>query len=234
MATAPALVPAFSALPARLLAGLSSGTGLEVRTSGGAVLMPGSFEGGSPCGGSGGLGASGSGSGPGSGSLTGPRWPGSGSSTGLGAGVGSLMGSFCWIDGGLDLRIVCRLRSKTSLLRGMCVSFAYFAGRRQLHCCADFGHGLLGPCACPIGTILEDILNLAGGEAGTALLDGIQNLHERVGGPAFAFDASDAGGSAAFVDLGQRFRRGEDLMQIADGALVRDRRDLCGGCGQGR
>src|SRR5580698_8801585 len=59
------------------------------------------------------------------------------------------------------------------------------------------------------------------GEAGAAFLNRREYLHQRVGGPAFALNAADAGAAAALVDPGQRLRRGEDLVQVAYRALVR-------------
>ena len=93
------------------------------------------------------------------------------------------------------------------------VSVICIAARTSVMVCSARAAG-------PLGAISENILNLAGREAGAALLDWIQNLHQRVGGPAFAFDASDTRRTAALVDLGQRFRRGEDLVQVAHRALV--------------
>ena len=113
------------------------------------------------------------------------------------------------------------LKDRVSDVREMFDWLRLLVWPRHLHCGADFSHGLFGPCVRPIGSILEDILNLAGGEARSPLLDGIQHLDQCVGGPAFALDASDAGRTAAFVNLGQCLRRREDLVQIADGALVR-------------
>src|SRR5436309_13481756 len=52
------------------------------------------------------------------------------------------------------------------------------------------------------------------------LLDGSELGDERVGGPALALDASDAGAAAAFVNFRERLFARENLVQIADRTLV--------------
>jgi hypothetical protein len=87
---------------------------------------------------------------------------------------------------------------------------------------ADFVHGLLGAGGGAAGAVAEDVGDERGMlfEVRAAFLDGREGGDDGVGGPAFAFDAADAGGCAAFVDFGEGFLGGEDLVQVADGAFV--------------
>src|SRR3954470_8098922 len=90
----------------------------------------------------------------------------------------------------------------------------------DLHGGPYLGHGFFGACAGTVGAVFENFSGVGFGVAGTAFLDGIENLHQGIGGPAFAFDAADARGAAAFVNLGQGFGAGEDLVEVAHRALV--------------
>src|ERR1035441_5675033 len=76
----------------------------------------------------------------------------------------------------------------------------------DLHGGADLLHGLL--CAgtgadCALVKYLHD---LRLGKAGASYLDGLEDLHQGVRGPALALDAADARGTAALVDFGEGFR----------------------------
>ena len=83
-------------------------------------------------------------------------------------------------------------------------------------------HGLLGAGGGAAGAVVEDVGDERGMlfEVHAALLDGREGGDDGVGGPAFAFDAADAGGCAACVDFGEDFLGGENFVQVADGAYV--------------
>ncbi len=71
-----------------------------------------------------------------------------------------------------------------------------------------------------IGAVIQDIFYVSVGVARTPLLDRNKHLNQRIGGPTFALDAADSGGTAALVNLGHGFWSREDLVQIADGTLI--------------
>ncbi len=83
-------------------------------------------------------------------------------------------------------------------------------------------HGLLGAGGGAAGAVAEDVGDERGilFEVHAAFLDGREGGDDSVGGPAFAFDAADAGGRAAFVDFRQGFLGREDFVQVANGAFV--------------
>src|SRR6185437_15275112 len=91
---------------------------------------------------------------------------------------------------------------------------------------------LLGSFACAVGTIFENIFHVVGRIPRAPLLDRIEYLDESVCRPTFAFDAADSGGAAAFVDLRECFRRGEDFVKISDRAFVRIARVLAMNAGR--
>src|SRR3954452_25010030 len=83
-------------------------------------------------------------------------------------------------------------------------------------------HGFLSGCFSFAGASFKDIPCSFGIRLifSTTLLDGSELGDERIGGPAFALDASDAGAAAAFVNFCERLFAAEDLVQVADGTLI--------------
>jgi hypothetical protein len=83
-------------------------------------------------------------------------------------------------------------------------------------------HGLFGAGGGALGAGREDFFDEGGIllEVNAALLDGSEVLNDGVSDPAFALDAADSGGGAAFVDFAQGFRGRKDFVEVADGAFV--------------
>src|SRR6185437_11366166 len=115
-------------------------------------------------------------------------------SPGLWSGVGPEIGTTIPLVAAGRSELEDSFMDHCSTLLCLLAGFWRFVLCRHAHGLADFVHGAFGDLAGAGGACLQNIP----GEAGillvffTALLHGIQNFHQVIGGPAFALDASNS------------------------------------------